>query len=60
MSVKEIQKIEKIAKDSLLYARQAIKKSEELHAYLSLLEYKSGRKKIYASVDSIFKKLSIR
>jgi len=59
MTTKQIQKIEKMANESLKYASQAIKKSEELQGFLSLLEYKRGKKNKYSSVNSIFKKLKI-
>ena len=54
-----MQKIERMANESLEYANRAIKKSEELHGFLSLIEYKKGRKNKYSSIDSIFKKLKI-
>ena len=56
MTTKQIQKIEKIANESLRYASKAIKKSEELQSVLSLMEYQMGKKKEYSSVDAIFKK----
>lgn len=59
MTTKQIQKIEKMVNESLKYADRAIKKSEELQSFLSLIEYKQGRKNKYSSVDSIFKKLKI-
>jgi len=59
MTTKQIKKIEKMANDSLKYAGKAIKKSEELQIFLSLIEYKQDRKNKYSSVDSIFKKLKI-
>jgi len=57
MTTKQIQKIEKMASESLKYATRAIKKSEELQSVLSLIEYKMGKKKEYSSVDDIFKKI---
>lgn len=59
MTTKEIQKIEKIANESLKYANKAIKKSEELQSVLSLMEYKTGKKNKYSSVDSIFRNIKI-
>ncbi len=55
MTTKQIQKIEKMASESLKYANQAIKKSEELQGVLSLMEYKMGKKNGYSSVGGIFK-----
>ena len=57
MTTKQIQKIEKMASESLKYAAQAMKKSQELQSVLSLMEYSTGKKKEHSSVDSIFKKL---
>lgn len=59
MTTKQMQKIEKIANDSIKHARQAVNKSEELRVFLSLIEYKQGRKNKYSSIDSLFKKLKI-
>ncbi len=57
MTTKQIQKIEKMASESLKYANQAIKKSEELQGILSLMEYKMGKKNRYSSVGGIFKNI---
>lgn len=59
MTIKQIQKIEKIANQSVKYARQAIEKSEELQGLLSLMDYKQGRKNKYLSIDRLFKKIKI-
>lgn len=59
MTTGQIQKIEKMANDSIFHARQAIKKSEELQSLLSLMEYKKGAKNKHASVDAIFKKIKM-
>lgn len=59
MTTKQIQKIEKMASESLKYAAQAIKKTEELQSILSLMEYKMGKKNEYSSVGRIFKKIKI-
>ena len=55
----QIKKIEKIAKESSIFARKALQKSSELQAYLSFLEYKDGKKKTHRSIDELFKKLKI-
>ena len=59
MTIKEAKKLEKIANESMRYARKAITKSNEVHAILSLMEAKMGKVKQYSSVDEIFKKLKI-
>ncbi len=59
MDAKQIQRIEKLAKESTNHAQLAIKKSEELQAVLSLLEYRRGEKKSYPSVRHLFKKLKL-
>ena len=59
MDVKQIQRIEKLAEESVNHARLAVKKSEELQAILSLLEYRRGEKKSYPSVNHLFKKLKL-
>ena len=55
----QIKKIERIARESSVFARKALKKSNELQAFLSLLEFKSGKINSHQSVDQLFKKLKI-
>lgn len=55
----QIKKIEKMAHESSVFARKALKKSNELQTFLSLLEYKSGKVNPYRSIDELFKKLRI-
>lgn len=59
MSEMEIKKINKIAADSVNYAKKAMLRANELQAYLSLLDFKSGKTNSYRSVKDIFKKLKI-
>lgn len=59
MSDIEIKKINKIAIESVQYAKKAMLKANELQAYLSLLDFKSGKTNSYRSVKDIFKKLKI-
>jgi hypothetical protein len=59
MTTLELKKVEKMAAESMMYARKSLQKSEELEAYLSLLEYKTGAVNKYRSVDDLFKKLKI-
>lgn len=55
----QIKKIERIARESSVFAKKALQKSDELQAYLSLLEYKSGKTRSHKSVDDLFRKLKI-
>ena len=59
MTTKQIQKMERMAEDSIRHAREAVRKSEELQAFLSLIEYKQGVKNKHSSVGTLFKKLKI-
>ncbi len=59
MSDAEIKKINKIASDSISFAKKAMQRANELQAYLSLLDYKFGKTNSYKSVKEIFKKLKI-
>ncbi|PIR87338.1 MAG: hypothetical protein COU11_01150 [Candidatus Harrisonbacteria bacterium CG10_big_fil_rev_8_21_14_0_10_49_15] len=60
MTKVELQKIEKMAAESATLARKALRKSDELEAYLSLLEYRAGKAQKHASVSALFKKLKLR
>lgn len=53
MTTSQIKKAEKIASESMRYARKAIQKTDELQTYLSMLEYKVGKTKTYPSVRAI-------
>ncbi|MHB8913735.1 MAG: hypothetical protein ACYC4I_01860 [Minisyncoccota bacterium] len=59
MTTLELKKIEKMAAESMMYARKSLQKSDEIEAYLSLLEYKAGKVNKHRSVDELFKKLKI-
>ncbi len=59
MTTKQMQKIERMAMDSIKHAREAVKKSDELQIFLSLMEYKQGMKNRHLSVSTMFKKLKI-
>jgi hypothetical protein len=59
MTATEIKKLEKLANESARYARKALQKSDEMEAYLSVLEHKAGKTKKYRSVDELFKKLKV-
>lgn len=60
MTALELQKIEKIATESATLARKALRKSDELEAYLSLLEYRTQKVRTHKSVDALFRKLKLR
>ncbi len=60
MTTLQIQKIEKIAAESIGFAKRALRKSNELEAYLSLIEYRDGKSQKYSSVGALFKKLKIQ
>ncbi len=59
MTNAQLKKAERLAEASRRYANQSLKKSAELEAYLSMLEYKAGNTQKYRSVDELFKKLKI-
>jgi len=59
MTTKQIQKIEDKANESIKYALKAIRKGEETHAALSLLEYKTGKVKGVTSVGALFRRLKV-
>ena len=59
MTTKELRKLEKIATESMKYAKKAIAKSNDLYTLLSLIEAKAGRGKNYSSVNEAFRKLKI-
>ena len=57
MTTAQMQRIQKIATESASLARKALRKSNELEAYLSLFEYKAGNVRSYKTVREIFKKI---
>ncbi|MBI2610744.1 hypothetical protein HYW60_02290 [Candidatus Kaiserbacteria bacterium] len=57
MTTTQIQKIQKIATESASLAKRALRKSNELEAYLSLLEYRAGTTRAYKSVRELFRKI---
>jgi hypothetical protein len=59
MTTLQIQKIEKIAAQSAVFAQKALRKSRELEAYLSLLEYRAGKVNAHKSVNALFRKLEL-
>lgn len=59
MTTLELKRVEKMASESVRYARKSLQKSDEIEAYLSMLEYKIGKVNKHRSVDELFKKLKI-
>ena len=57
MSTADTKRAEKLARQSAEFARKALQKSEELQAYLSLLEYRAGKTHQHKSVSDPFRKL---
>lgn len=60
MTTKEARQIEKIANESIRYAKKAIAKSNEVYTLLSLMEAKAGKGRSFKSVDEYFKRLKLK
>ena len=54
MTTAQMQKIQKIADETAAIGKKALRKSNELETYLSLLEYREGHINLYASVKELF------
>jgi hypothetical protein len=59
MTKSDIKKAEKLASESVQLATRALAKSDQLQAYLSLLEHAEGKTHSYKSAKELFKKLKI-
>ncbi len=59
MTTAQIQKIEKMVTESTVFAKKAIRKSNELEAYLSLMQYRFGNVAEHKSVKTLFKKIKL-
>jgi hypothetical protein len=57
MTSTETKHAERLARESADLARQALRKSEELDAYLSALEYRAGKVRRHKSVAALFREL---
>ena len=57
MTTADTKRIEKIARESAALARKALKKTNELEGYLSLLEYKAGKVREYPSAAALMRKV---
>ena len=57
MTTADTKRIEKIARESADLARKSLKKSNELEAYLGLLDYRAGKVREIKSVRNFFRSL---
>jgi hypothetical protein len=57
MSAQETKNIERLAAESADLARKSLKKSNELEAYLGLLDYRAGKVREIKSVRAHFRSL---
>ena len=57
MTTADAKRIEKIARESASLARKSLKKSNELEAYLGLLDYRAGKVREIKSVQNFFRSL---
>ena len=59
MTTADTKRIERIARESADLARKSLKKSNELEAYLSVVEYRAGKIRRHKSVPDLFRKLKL-
>lgn len=59
MITEQVKKLEKIASESIKYARRSLAKSNELQVILSLMEAKAGKVKRFNTASALFKRLKI-
>jgi hypothetical protein len=57
MTIADTKRIEKIARESADLARKSLQKSNELEAYLGLLDYRAGKVREIKSVRDYFRSL---
>jgi hypothetical protein len=57
MTAADTERIERIARESAELARKSLKKSNELEAYLGLLDYRAGKVREIKSVRNFFRSL---
>ncbi len=55
----DIKKAERLASESASLAKRSLAKSDQLLAYLSLVELREGKTRSYKSPSDLFKKLKI-
>jgi hypothetical protein len=56
MTTADAKRIERIARESADLARNSLKKSNELEAYLSVLEYRAGKVRRHKSAADLIRK----
>lgn len=56
MTQAQADKVQKIATESAALAKRTLRKSNELEAYLGLLEYRKGRINFYGSLKELMQK----
>ena len=59
MTTADTKRIERIARESADLARKSLKKSNEIEAYLSVMEYRAGKTRRHKSVRDLFRKLKL-
>jgi hypothetical protein len=59
MTTADTKRIERIARESADLARKSLKKSNEIEAYLSVVEYRAGKVRRHKSVPDLFRKLKL-
>jgi hypothetical protein len=57
MTTADTKRIEKIARESADLARKSLQKSNELEAYLGLLDYRAGKVREIKSIPAFFSSL---
>jgi len=57
MTTADTKRIEKIARESADLARKTLKKTNELEAYLGLLDYRAGKVREIRSIRDYFRSL---
>jgi hypothetical protein len=57
MTASDTKRIEKIARESAALARKSLQKSNELEAYLGLLDHRAGKVREIKSVRGYFRSL---
>lgn len=59
MTVKELKRVEKLAREADKAARVVVRNRFLIETYLSLLEAKAGKGRTHKSVDEMFKRLKV-
>jgi hypothetical protein len=55
MTTADTKRIERIARESADLARESLRKSNEIEAYLSVVEYRAGKVRRHKSVPDLFR-----